>query len=348
MTLREECERLKDTLDSMSDLFSGFFEYASKSHIAKREVEFEQRLSQTAEKIENLYKGHRYGSNSTRERSEDERGRNGSRRQAKQHSSLKSSPAEMSSKSASDTSNSRSEQSRESLTSVEDTAGSWPLRSFFNLEASPAFPQISRSFSSRLRHTGLQRSYRLVASRNKPIQSLCQVFRYCIFVSSRDHIVQRVKFLLHESLKHTISTENGGAGIIPSNRITHEEEIAWTPHPMADINVLREEYLRERPDHTAFMTTNLNLFGYKEDLQAGEGRMLTADLQNGQTDFVHADNVEEYLSLKGLHISPGADVVELRRDSPRRLNTPQTLFDELRTTQLQEVKVSVDRLFYGK
>lgn len=345
MTLREECERLNDTLVSMSDLFDGFFEYASKSRVAKGEVEFEQRLSQTAAKMENLYKGHRYQSKSARERIEDERGRIGSEGQAEQRSSLKSSSADTSSKSASDASNSSSEQNRESLTSNEDTSGSWPLKSLFNLEASPAFPQISLSFSSRLRHAGLQRSYRLVASRNTPIQSLCQVFRYCIFHSSRDHIVQRVKFLLHESVKYTISTQNGGAGIIPINRITHEDELSWTPHPVAEMNVMREESQREHPDHAAFMTTNL--FGYKEDLQDREGKLLTADLQNGRSDFVHADNVEEYLSLKGLHISPGAGVVELRRDLSRGLDTYPTLFDELRATQLQDVKVSVDRLFCG-
>jgi hypothetical protein len=62
---------------------------------------------------------------------------------------------------------------------------------------------------------------------------------------------------------------------------------------------------------------------------------------------VHADTVEEYLSLKGLHINPGAEVAELCRDPPRESNLPLTLFDELRATQQHEVKLSVKRLLYG-
>lgn len=343
MTLREECDRLKESLNGMSDTFDGFFEYASRSRVTKGEVEFEQRLGQIAEKLDNLCKGHRHRSKPTMERNEDEGIRAGSEGQIEQRTAFRFSSAEPTSAPAA--SNSSTNQSQESPIPFEDASGSWPLNSLFNLGASPAFLQISLSFSSRLRHAGLKHSYRLLTSRDTPIQSLCQVFRHCIFLSNRNAIVQRVKFLLHESTKYTISTQNGGVDTNSTSRITHQEELVWTPHPVAEINLMRNELLSERPDPAALGKNNL--FGYKEDLHDGEGSLLTPELQNGRSDLVHADNVEEYLSTKGLHISPGADVAELRRGPPTALNTPETLFDELRATQQHEAKVSTKRLFYG-
>jgi hypothetical protein len=345
-TLNEECNQLKETLNHMSDLFDGFFDYATKSRVAQREVEFKRRLSQTAKEIHDLSKSHRDRSKPKNDMKGDAVGRGGSERVTRQHKSQKCSSAETSSRPACDASASPGARSRECLTSIEETSNTLPLTNFLNSDASLHFSGASGSFSSRLRHAGLQRSYRLVRSSNTPMQSLCQVFRYCIFLSSREHIVQRVKFLLHESMKYTISTQNSGKGIIPLNRITHEEEIVWTRHPIAEMNVVREQSLLEQPDPTALMTTNL--FGHREDLVDREGELLTTDLREGPTDYMHADNVEEYLLSKGLHISAGAEIVELRKGSLKKSDTPPTLFDELRATQQQVAKVSVRRLLYGK
>lgn len=54
-------------------------------------------------------------------------------------------------------------------------------------------------FSARLRYEGLKRGYELLAEKHTPYSIICRVFRFCVFTSTRDQIVNHLETLLQSS-----------------------------------------------------------------------------------------------------------------------------------------------------
>jgi hypothetical protein len=71
---------------------------------------------------------------------------------------------------------------------------------------SGSFSQSHVAFSMRLRHEALKGAYDLVAKPETSYQSLCKVFRHCIFSCSRDDLVKHLDFLIQESAKTSYQT----------------------------------------------------------------------------------------------------------------------------------------------
>lgn len=89
-------------------------------------------------------------------------------------------------------------------------------------------------------------------------------------------------FLLQESAKYTTSTEDGSAVIIPTHRVSHDEVIVWTPHPLIEIDTIRKSLQRH-----AHPVMAANLFGYKEDSEDEMMSLPNADLKEGLVDYIY-------------------------------------------------------------
>jgi len=181
-------------------------------------------------------------------------------------------------------------------------------------------------FFLQLRHKALKRAYHPITAQEISYSMLCRAFRYCIFSSTREDIIRRLHFLLHESAKTNITllTINNPTTIFDEGEL--EDITHMTP-------ILR-----------AIQSPHFNLPATQST--PGGRAEFKATFRESTEEYIDPEGVEKYLSERGLTIEPGSDIVPFPVGGRTQHRPTPTLFDEIRRSQ--ELKLSVNKLLTDK
>lgn len=184
-------------------------------------------------------------------------------------------------------------------------------------------------FFARLRHEGLKRGYNLLTLKETPYSVICQSFRFCIFTSTRSQITKHMEGLLQSS---SASAFEALSRYVPpnENRLPRDMNLEYHSHSINGRKILSAI--------TALPARTLP-GALKVPSKAG------SLAQDGISDYMDSEAVQEYLLNKGLVVQSGVSHISLSRDPTDLAGTGANFFGELLGTR--GLTLSVGKFLQG-
>jgi hypothetical protein len=203
------------------------------------------------------------------------------------------------------------------------------IQATFNRPSNPPvaqLPSTSLPFALRFRHEALKRGYQLVTSQETYLSLLFRAFKRSIFSESRQSIIWRLHYLLHQSTKFIFQSAPAGNKDVFTNPLNLE-------------NFRRPLQTFDSPSN---FTVDSKAYHLMPTTELGKNE-ISSDKGDG---YIDAEDVEQYLLDRGLIIQTGSNELILAASPNQQNSASSTLFDEIRGGQ--ELRLSVSKLLYGK
>jgi hypothetical protein len=184
-------------------------------------------------------------------------------------------------------------------------------------------------FSARLRHEGLKRGYNLLTVKETPYSVICRGFRFCIFTSTRCQITKHMEGLLQSS---SASAFEALGRYVPSNenRLPRDMNLENDSHSINGPKIL-----------SAITALPVKTLPWALEVPSKTGSLA----QDGISDYMDSEAVQEYLSNKGLIVQSGVSYISLSRGPKDSAGTGGNFFGELLGTR--GLTLSVGKFLQG-
>jgi hypothetical protein len=203
--------------------------------------------------------------------------------------------------------------------------------------------EADHNFSTRLKFESLQRGYKLITTPGTPLPILCQVFRYCIFHNTREHIMRKIEYHLQKPGKedhfHRASTNIAGG-------VHMDTSWPWEGEKMSSLkpqNAHQPQLFAQFPGSGT--SSDSGSWAVEFNVQ---NRDSVLEPTQQWAKYVSAEEVEQYLSTKGLDVRSASGMVKLTTRGIGQTGSPMSVFDEVRAAERQVILVNVGRLFHGE